>query len=184
MGIFQQFKWVVAAAAMVTGAQASGRPLGQGQGAVVDGSKGECLLIALSGEAGSRLELVGAISANATYTIALHPAVATDASATIFATYHKGSELQRHGELSDQRFGFANSVERKLLTDADKTAYGLGAFGPSLNGKEGFLLRAEALRPGQGEQIVITPQSRNKLFFYLKELGAHASVSVVQQATG
>jgi len=183
MGIFEQFKWVVAAAAMVTGAQASGRNLSQGQGAVVDGSKGESVLIALSGDAGSRLELVGAISANATYTIALHPA-AMDASAPIFATYHKGNVLQCHGEFGDERFGFANSVERKLLTDADKTAYGLGAFGPSLNGKEGFLLRAEALRPGQGEQIVITPQSRNKLFFYLKTLDVHAKVSVVQQATG
>ena len=184
MGIFEQFKWVVAAAAMVTGAQASGRNLSQGQGAVVDGSKGESVLIALSGDAGSRLELVGAISANATYTIALHPAVATDASATIFATYHKGNVLQCHGEFGDERFGFANSIERKRLTDADKAAYGLGAFGPSLNGKEGFLLRAEALHSGHGEQIVITPQSRNKLFFYLKTLDVHAKVSVVQQATG
>jgi hypothetical protein len=183
MGIFQQFKWVVAAAAMVTGVQATGRNLSQGQGAVVDGSKGESVLIALSGDAGAGLELVGAISVNATYTIALHPA-AMDASATIFATYHKGNELQRQGEFGDERFGFTNSVERKLLTDADKAAYGLGAFGPSLNGKEGFWLCAEALHSGHGEQIVITPQSRNKLFFYLKELGAHASVSVVQQATG
>jgi len=31
---------------------------------------------------------------------------------------------------------------------------------------------------------VITPQSRNKLFFYLKTLDVHAKVSVVQQATG
>lgn len=183
MGIFQQFKWVVAAAAMVTGAQASGRNLSQGQGAVVDGSKGESVLIALSGDAGSRLELVGAVSINAIYTIALHPA-AMDASATIFATYHQGNELQRQGEFGDERFGFANSIERKRLTDADKAAYGLGAFGPSLNGKEGFLLRAEALHSGHGEQIVITPQSRNKLFFYLKTLDVHAKVSVVQQATG
>lgn len=183
MGIFQQFRWVVAAAAMVTGVQATGRSLSQGQGAVVDGSKGESVLIALSGDIGSGIELVGAVSVNATYTIAVqpeHPA----AGEPIFATYHKGSELQRQGEFGDTRFGFANRVQRKLLTDADKAAYGLGAFGPSLNGKEGFLLCAEALRPGHGEQIVITPNSRNKLFFYLKGVGAHASVSVVQQATG
>ena len=55
------------------------------------------------------------------------------------------------------------------ITDADKAAYGLGAFGPSLNGKEGFLLRAEALHSGHGEQIVITPPKPQQALFLLKD---------------
>ena len=36
---------------------------------------------------------------------------------------YQGNELQRQGEFGDERFGFANSIERKRLTDADKAAF-------------------------------------------------------------
>ena len=189
MGISRQWKRVMALAALVSGSQALARSYRQGEGGVVDGSKGESLSITLNGGGDPYLllDLVGAISVNATYTIALTLEQQAEPGEEIYVTYRRGGVVASHGSFGLEQQGrmprFINSVETRALTDADKAAYGLSRFSPSLDGKEGFRIRAESLvGAAHREVFTITPKSRNKLFFYIKDLNVNASVAVVAGA--
>ncbi len=191
MGISSQWKRVMALAALVSGSQAQARSYRQGEGGVVDGSKGESLSITLNGGGDPHLllDLVGAISVNATYTIALTLEQQAEPGEEIYVTYRRGGVVASNGSFGPgpEQQGlmprFINSVETRVLTDADKSAYGLSRFSPSLDGKEGFRIRAQSLAgTGHSEVFTITPKSRNKLFFYIQDLNVNASVVVVAGA--
>ena len=163
-------KWI-SAAALVTalfGGQAQAATYySKGDTGLVDGSKGQSLIVTLFGGDGLRsfVNLLGGISLNGTYTISMFKDGGNaNSQRSAYATYSNGKVIDREGNFKLKTTAYNNQV----TTFTDKSA-----------GVDIFNLVANTIASVKyDETFTITPDATSSLSFYVAGLSSK-SASVV-----
>ena len=168
-------KWISTAALLVAalvGGQAQAQSYYQGDYGVVDGSKGQSLVISLFGGDGlkSLANILGMISLDSTYTISMYKDGGNaNSQRSAYATYSNGKVIAREGNFKLKN---NDAYQNQVTTKTDKD-FGLDIF--SIHA----LTRASV---AYDEIFTITPDASSGFSFYVKALNPDStSVAVVPE---
>lgn len=168
-------KWISTAALLVAalvGGQAQAQSYYEGDSGIVDGSKGQSLIVKLFGGDGlkSLANILGMISLDATYTISMYKDGGNaNSQRYAYATYSNGKVIDREGNFKLPNTAYNNQV----TTFTDKSA-GVDIFS---------LVTSSRASVKYDEIFTITPDASSSISFYVAALSGNSAsvVSVVPE---
>ena len=164
-------KWISTAAFLVAalvGGQAQAQSYYQGDTGVVDGSKGQSLIVTLFGGDGQRsfVNLLGSVTLDGSYTISMFKDGGNaNSQRSAYATYSNGRVIDREGNFKLPTTAYNNQV----TTFTDKSA-----------GVDIFNLVASTIASVKySETFTITPDSSSQLSFIVAGLASKSTTVAV-----